>query len=374
METVEQRQKRLARERQRNLKRRRKVINAKLRVEVDITNMIETTLNNDNIRSVEAEVPITTNKTNTQVNRRRNWITHYELRRMDQTCAYCEAKFWMKEKDHSSNQRSSTFATCCAHGKVCLPPLLELPSYLLNLYTSSESTANLFCKNIKKYNNVLACTSFGANIDEFQGRGVFNFRIHGQVYHRIGSLLPEESHAPKFTQLYIYDTAHENQNRCNIMQDLDEGILQNLQNMLDQHNPYIQNFRQVRDIIQTDPTIEVSLLIHGDRTKDSRRYNISIASEVAAIMVGDVTVIQFYSYRLQIRDEAAIGRLYMVQPLEGERYYLRILLTCVKGATGFDHLKTVNGYLCASFKEACIRLGLLQDDTEWDACLLEAKP
>ncbi|CAG8458345.1 24548_t:CDS:2, partial [Gigaspora rosea] len=43
----------------------------------------------------------------------------------------------------------------------------------------------------------------------------------------------------------------------------------------------------IRDAIQTDPTIEVSLLIHGDRTKDSQRYNIPMASEVAAIMIGD---------------------------------------------------------------------------------------
>src|ERR1700722_9526842 len=68
----------------------------------------------------------------------------------------------------------------------------------------------------------------------------------------------------------------------------------------------------------------------------------------------------------------AIGRLYMVQPSEGERYYLRILLTHIKGATSFDNLKTVNGYICMTFKEACIHLGLLQDDNEWDVCLYEA--
>ena len=68
----------------------------------------------------------------------------------------------------------------------------------------------------------------------------------------------------------------------------------------------------------------------------------------------------------------AIGRLYMVQPSKGERYYLRILLTHVKGDTNFDDLKSVNGYSCRSFKEACIYLGLLQNDAEWDACLREA--
>src|SRR5215213_228717 len=67
-----------------------------------------------------------------------------------------------------------------------------------------------------------------------------------------------------------------------------------------------------------------------------------------------------------------IGRLYMVQPSEGERYYLRTLLNYVKGPTSFDDLKTVNGYTCRTFKEACICLSLLQDDNEWDECLLEA--
>ncbi|CAG8574611.1 28692_t:CDS:2, partial [Racocetra persica] len=61
--TVKQYRKRLARERQRNLKRRKKVTNTEPRVEVEITN---TTLNNNSIRLVEVEVPTTTNKTNTQ--------------------------------------------------------------------------------------------------------------------------------------------------------------------------------------------------------------------------------------------------------------------------------------------------------------------
>lgn len=110
----------------------------------------------------------------------------------------------MEEKNHSSNRASPTFSICCAHGKVLLPPLTEPPLYLLNLYTSSESDAISFRKNIRRYNNILACTSFGANIDTFQGQGVSNFRIHGQVYHRIGSLLPEEGHQPAFAQLYIH--------------------------------------------------------------------------------------------------------------------------------------------------------------------------
>ena len=48
------------------------------------------------------------------------------------------------------------------------------------------------------------------------------------------------------------------------------------------------------------------------------------------------------------------------------------MLTHVKGATSFNDLKSINGHSCKSFKEACIYLGLLQDDAEWDACLRKA--
>ncbi|PKY59351.1 hypothetical protein RhiirA4_482012 [Rhizophagus irregularis] len=46
-------------------------------------------------------------------------------------------KYRAEEKDCNSNQTSPTFAICCAGSKISLPPLLEPPSYLLNLYTSS---------------------------------------------------------------------------------------------------------------------------------------------------------------------------------------------------------------------------------------------
>ena len=111
---------------------------------------------------------------------------------MNQTCIHCGAKFWMEEKNRNSSLASPTFSTCCAHGKVCLPHLIEPPPYLLNLYTSSNSDAISFRKNIRRYNNVLACTSFDANINVISGQGISDFRIHGQVYHHIGSLLPED--------------------------------------------------------------------------------------------------------------------------------------------------------------------------------------
>src|SRR6202167_3833817 len=68
----------------------------------------------------------------------------------------------------------------------------------------------------------------------------------------------------------------------------------------------------------------------------------------------------------------AIGRMYFASPSSGERFYLRTLLTVVKGATSFEDLRTVDGVLCPTFKHACKERGLLQDDKEWIECLNEA--
>lgn len=216
-----------------------------------------------------------------------NGISRHELGRMNQTCVHCGARFWMEEKIRNSSLASPAFSTCCAHGKVRLPRLIEPPPYLLNLYTSSDSDAVSFRKKIRCYNNVLAFTSLGADINVIPGQGISDFRIHGQVYHRIGSLLPEYGLRPVFAQLYVYDSKHENANRRNVMPDLDDAILRDLLNMLDECNPYVQNFHRVRDLIQTNVSDEIFMVIHADRTRDSRRYNAPSALEVAAIMIGD---------------------------------------------------------------------------------------
>ncbi|KAG0580812.1 hypothetical protein KC19_4G201500 [Ceratodon purpureus] len=68
----------------------------------------------------------------------------------------------------------------------------------------------------------------------------------------------------------------------------------------------------------------------------------------------------------------AIGRLYFARPAEGERFYLRLLLTTIAGPRSFEDLQTVNGVVHGTFKDACNALGLLQDDGEWIQCLEEA--
>jgi hypothetical protein len=68
----------------------------------------------------------------------------------------------------------------------------------------------------------------------------------------------------------------------------------------------------------------------------------------------------------------AIGRMYCAHSTSGERYYLRMLLNYVKGATSYEHLRTVDSTEHDTFKDAYIAMGLFADDNEWHQALEEA--
>jgi hypothetical protein len=74
-----------------------------------------------------------------------------------------------------------------------------------------------------------------------------------------------------------------------------------------------------------------------------------------------------------IQSGPAIGRMHFASPNQGERFYLRLLLTVVSGAQSFADLRTVDGHIWPTFKEACLAKGLLEDDREWNQCLVEAR-
>ena len=65
--------------------------------------------------------------------------------------------------------------------------------------------------------------------------------------------------------------------------------------------------------------------------------------------------------------------MYYTPPTAGEHFYLRLLLTAVKGPTSYEHLRTFQGNVAPSFREACLAWGILENDQEWQQCLEEAK-
>ena len=68
-----------------------------------------------------------------------------------------------------------------------------------------------------------------------------------------------------------------------------------------------------------------------------------------------------------------IGRITYCDPNAGERYYLRLLLTNIRGPPSYRFLMTVNGVVFRTFREACVLRHLIQDDQEWIKSFEEAK-
>ncbi|KAL0385359.1 UNVERIFIED_CONTAM: hypothetical protein Sradi_2930200 [Sesamum radiatum] len=71
--------------------------------------------------------------------------------------------------------------------------------------------------------------------------------------------------------------------------------------------------------------------------------------------------------------QKVIGRIYVVSPNEGERFYLRIILNHVRGPKSFDDLLTVNHFHYPTFKQAAEKRGFLEEDDSIRQCLIEAR-
>ncbi|XP_021992293.1 uncharacterized protein LOC110889094 [Helianthus annuus] len=219
------------------------------------------------------------------------------------TCQICQAKLWDVEARRGSTkiQFSSSYSICCAYGKVQLPNMKEAPPSYQSLFNGLDSKSKSFIKNIRRYNSMFSFTSIGGKVDKSinKGNAPYIFRLGGQNYHRMGSLLPEDGSKPKFSQLYIYDTDNELSNRHSAFGesnrasstnslDLDLQVIQHIQNMLDSENVLVKTYRMVRDFFKDNCNAELKLRLIGRRQQDGRTYNLPTASEVAALIVGDI--------------------------------------------------------------------------------------
>ena len=118
----------------------------------------------------------------------------------------------------STHPGDGSYSLCCGRGKVMLTnEIVNPPPLLLGLITGNDPKSKSFIDNIRRYNSMFAFTSIGAKQDNTvnQGYGPYCYRIQGENYHQMGTLLPKRGKPPVFTQLYIYDKASEIQNRMN---------------------------------------------------------------------------------------------------------------------------------------------------------------
>ena len=85
----------------------------------------------------------------------------------------------------------------------------EYPPLLNALFTDGTEIGMHFRKYCRLYNNMFAFSSLGGSIDARTHKGIYIFKLHGQLYHYVPSLLTDSIAKPKFQQLYFFDGQHE---------------------------------------------------------------------------------------------------------------------------------------------------------------------
>ena len=148
-----------------------------------------------------------------------------------------------------------------------------------------------FLSNIRKYNSAFQMTSFGCNKITMAG---FNpsFRIQGQVYHLIGSMVPTAGESPKFAQIYFIDNREsEVAARCAIVDGLRPDIVTSINELLINENSYVEVFKLAKEIFeqQESPT-NVKIVINENKRpsgEHSRRFNSPVSDEIAVLMPND---------------------------------------------------------------------------------------
>ncbi|KAF9508724.1 hypothetical protein BS47DRAFT_1278904, partial [Hydnum rufescens UP504] len=123
--------------------------------------------------------------------------------------------------------------------------------------------------------------------------GPYAFRIHGQLSHLHGALLPEAGHDISYAQMYIHNTqealAHAHQQWVAHNQGTTPEIMLELQDMMHANNPYIPMYRTAHEILLALPVAQcnVECCIHLDESADQHHYNLPQADQIAAILPGD---------------------------------------------------------------------------------------
>ena len=77
-------------------------------------------------------------------------------------------------------------------------------------------------------------------------------------------------------------------------------------------------------------------------------------------------------WKLRTNRSNTMARMYSVHPAAGDRFFLRLLLLTVPGPTSFEDLRTHDGILYPTFRDACVARGLTEDSQEWVQTLTDA--
>ncbi|TFK17037.1 hypothetical protein FA15DRAFT_546240, partial [Coprinopsis marcescibilis] len=207
---------------------------------------------------------------------------------MDMECPSCHALHWKAERLSNSSLANPKFGMCCFSGKIQLEPFATPPPELLALLKGSDSTSKNFRNDIRRYNDALAFTSVGRNLQNIPAGGGYCFKVQGKVSHCAGSLHPQEGAHPVYAQVYIYDPADGLNFRMtnNHNNGLSRDIMSLLQDMLYHHHPGVDIYKQANELTRDMPVeSNCRIILRFEKESDQRCYNLPGENADIAILI-----------------------------------------------------------------------------------------
>lgn len=265
-----------------------------------------------------------------QISTNKPHFNRHILPAFETNCDSCEARMCILEMSNDSF-KNPIFSLCCSEGCVELPSIERPPSPLWELLNDKTKKGVNFRSNIRAYNTALAFTSMGANIynNNLKNDKIFTFRISGQIYHRIGPLIPNDNQ-PKFSQIYIYDTANELKNRMKHINNVDENVMLSLQDMMHANNPYVKLYKHAYETLQKNQ--DLKLIIKNDPNVDRRRNNAPTAPDIAAILPES----QVNPRHIVVHYKSDNNNIYRISELNSAYDPLHYVLMHARGQQGYE--------------------------------------
>lgn len=201
---------------------------------------------------------------------------------------------------------------CCANGKVKLLALNSPLEPLCSLVSGISPQLKHFLEKIQTYNSCFQMTSFGAtniirnnfmptfkvnsetnninfntNVDSYK-TNPDPIQIQGQIYYRVGSLLPFLDANYQFLQIYFIGNSDvEINQRCAIGSNIRTEIVEQLQRLFHEENELVRLFKTALDRMPLD---NHKIVVRADKTpagEHARRFNAPTIDDVAIVIVGE---------------------------------------------------------------------------------------
>ena len=196
-------------------------------------------------------------------------------------CPKCLAFRFKKEKT----------TICCYNGKIASEHVNHpvVHPMLNELFMGDTPESRGFLKSIRKYNQAFAFTSMRSKFQssEATGRGVYTFRVNGDLCHHIGNLEPEVNHGARFAQIYFLDDDLQTDRRMEIFDDLDRNTINNIQHVLESINALVRGFKSSRDVLLGGHNMGLRISGEAPIGEHRRRYNRPVVPEVAAVVLDE---------------------------------------------------------------------------------------